>query len=358
MHRLNRDSGATLVFTAIVIALMFAFAAFAVDIASLYQERRQLQNGADAAVLAIAEDCAWGLPCDQATAEATAQIYADANAADLSTTVEAVELDLIEQTVTVHTLSHDPNTGLNAVSHFFAVVMGIDSSPVRAQATAQWGVLGAWASVPLVMSMCDVDESSATEAPGEIITFHNASDETKGCDPAPGFSSLTDDDGTEWLPAGFGTLKAEPDDHCKTLTVATDEPSDDPAHWAFGQPQDPNASSLKDCLWKVREEGQALYHVPIFVGFLQNTDPYCKDINPLNSSESPCYQIGGYAPFMMTGYWFPGYKHDLEKNDCKSDDDTELSAACVRGWFTGNVIPVGEIGPAFDFGTIVVQLIK
>ena len=69
MRWLDDERGVSLIFVAILLPVLFGFAVFAVDAAALYEERRELQNGADAAVLAIAEDCAFGLatgsiPCD------------------------------------------------------------------------------------------------------------------------------------------------------------------------------------------------------------------------------------------------------------------------------------------------------
>ena len=79
---LGDDAGATIVFVAVILVALLALTAFAVDFGRMWEERRQLQNGADAAALAIAEDCARGL-CDGSYDEyATAEIYVDANARD------------------------------------------------------------------------------------------------------------------------------------------------------------------------------------------------------------------------------------------------------------------------------------
>ena len=43
---------------------LLGFAALAIDLSSLYQERRVLQNGADAAALAVAKDCADARGCN------------------------------------------------------------------------------------------------------------------------------------------------------------------------------------------------------------------------------------------------------------------------------------------------------
>ena len=110
------DEGATLVFVAVILVALLALTAFAVDFGRMYEERRQLQNGADAAALAIAEDCARGL-CDGAYDEyAVAETYVDVNARDGSANAWQVDLDLDAQTVTVHNRTEDPG-GRQQVRH-------------------------------------------------------------------------------------------------------------------------------------------------------------------------------------------------------------------------------------------------
>ena len=48
------------VIVAISLTALIGMAAFAIDVGALYGERRQLQSGADAGALAVAEDCALG----------------------------------------------------------------------------------------------------------------------------------------------------------------------------------------------------------------------------------------------------------------------------------------------------------
>ncbi len=79
MQRLRREQGVAGVFVAITVATLLGMLGFAVDIGAMYDERRQLTNGADAAMLAIAEDCALGVgSCDPVTAKVTAQSFANA----------------------------------------------------------------------------------------------------------------------------------------------------------------------------------------------------------------------------------------------------------------------------------------
>ncbi len=149
------DTGATLVFVAVILVALLALAAFAVDFGRMYEERRQLQNGADAAALAIAGDCARGLCAGAYDEYAVAESYVDSNARDDAANAWKVELDLVAQTVTVHNRTEDPG-GDNQFDMLFAGVVGFDSLTVGAQATVAWGGLATpIATIPIIISECE-----------------------------------------------------------------------------------------------------------------------------------------------------------------------------------------------------------
>jgi hypothetical protein len=62
-------------------AVLLGMGALVIDVGQLYQERAQLQNGADAAALAVAKSCILGT-CTPSSVLTTAQTYANENAAD------------------------------------------------------------------------------------------------------------------------------------------------------------------------------------------------------------------------------------------------------------------------------------
>ena len=131
----SNERGAVLVFVAVGLVMFMGFAAFTVDFGRIYSERRELQNGADAAALAVAFDCASG---DCGASMATAETYADANASDDLASVDELDIDLNQQRVQVRAITEDPG-GDNFFDMTFARVIGFDGLTVSAEATVAWG---------------------------------------------------------------------------------------------------------------------------------------------------------------------------------------------------------------------------
>jgi Flp pilus assembly protein TadG len=86
MQRLRRDDGAVAVLVAVCMVALLAVGAFVLDVGRIYAERRQLQNGADAATLAVVMDCHLPAGC-AATAGTKAADKANQNANDGASTV-------------------------------------------------------------------------------------------------------------------------------------------------------------------------------------------------------------------------------------------------------------------------------
>lgn len=119
------ETGAAAVLVALMGVVLLGFAALAIDYGAAQAQRAQLQNAADAVAFAIAGDCAAG----NATGCAATGPGLDLGAANGAGTTAAA-LDPTARTVTATTTS--------IVTHWFAPVFGVDSSTVRASATAQW----------------------------------------------------------------------------------------------------------------------------------------------------------------------------------------------------------------------------
>jgi Putative Flp pilus-assembly TadE/G-like len=126
--------------------VLMGFLAIAVDLGSIYSDKQQLQNGADAAALAIAQSCQRNpTTCTVTVANATADKYAKANKLDGQSIGTAV-LDAAHGKVQVEADSTHTN--------WFAGIFGTSTSAIRATATATFGVPSGGAVLPLAFSWC------------------------------------------------------------------------------------------------------------------------------------------------------------------------------------------------------------
>jgi Flp pilus assembly protein TadG len=74
-QQLRREDGQALIFIMLAMPLLLAVVALVIDGSNLFTQRRSIQNAADAAALAVAQD----LPLSQATAQSEAQEWVDKN---------------------------------------------------------------------------------------------------------------------------------------------------------------------------------------------------------------------------------------------------------------------------------------
>ena len=113
-RRLEGERGASAVVLALLLVPMLGFAAIAVDIGALYAERARLQVAADAAAIAVAQDCSRGNCGDMlATAQEAVRLgvnsvklhnlYAVKNT-ELADQVERGEVQLISRDDYIRTL--------------------------------------------------------------------------------------------------------------------------------------------------------------------------------------------------------------------------------------------------------------
>jgi hypothetical protein len=343
--RIRGEDGATLVFVAVILVALLALTAFAVDFGRMYEERRQLQNGADAAALAIAEDCARGL-CDGAYDEyATGEIYVDDNARDGFANAWKIDLDLTEQTVTVHNRTEDPG-GDHKFDMLFAGIVGFDGFTVGAKATVAWGYSGnPIATIPLIISDCEWAKSYPDGAGGYVhvpppedppdpfpdptnlflepnlgdasadppvlpsnlpwetppdwwsdplnpkpttLTFHDAA-VTNDCAAVAG----QDADGDNRLPGGFGWLKVDNTANCDAVVYDMDWVASDTGN---GGPPNSCDSVIENLLIDTPVGGivKIPYFDDIWTGPANGSGP-C-------GSNAKCYHVSGYGAFHVVGY--------------------------------------------------------
>lgn len=308
------ERGASAVVIALMMVPLISFAAIAVDVAAVYSERTQLQNGADAAALAIGHDCALGAPACS-TPQATADTLTEANYDEAGSThgTPVVTFGTDEVTVT------NPGTQ----NHWFAPVLGEDSSDVTASATVRWGAPGGGAAVlPLAFSWCAFDAQTGGSLPtgsDPILIEWTKTDDTNCTGPS----------GLE-VPGGFGWLAPDPGVCGATSTVEGIVSSST------------GASVPAEC---TPEYFQSLIGKTVLLPIFDDAD---------GTGTSAWYQIYAYAAFTITGYNFAGQYYSTPK-PCSGEE------RCIEGFFTQYVDSTDEFDydpTAPDLGAQVVELIS
>lgn len=342
MQRVSDERGAVAVIVAICAVLVFGLAAFVIDSSALYQERRELQNGADAAALAIAQDCVEAIQASPLLGNAAclghnldhseAQRYANANAlegptcgdaaADDCANVDDVDVDLVEHSVSVKTSTRDQGDGASSISYVFASVFGKSGKQVKAEARAVWGAPSNMPSIPLAIDQCEATSVPPGPSNEIVLVFHSGSDGDEDSSPCTSGSAGQD------LPGGFGWLDTPGEDCVASVNedgeAGADTGSDvqstgcEPEHFAIG-------STIALPVYETAEA----------------------------NGNTGVYGITGYVGFTITGYRFLGNNPDWKAP--ASNPPCTPSKACLRGYFTTLIVHEGELGGT-DFGTTLIRL--
>jgi len=327
-ERLREERGATAVLVGLLMIPLIGCLAISVDVGALYGERAQLQNGADAAALAVATSCAKQL-ASCATPQQTATSYANANAID--GTARALPPTFPNNhtvTVSVQTLNSDGSAG---VSHPFASLLGIGTSTVAATATAEWGPPSAANVLPLALAYCDF-----TQAPlGTRILVQY--DENKPC---KGPTGQPIKGGFGWLDQVPGQCSAFVDLTSNGANVGNDPGNDPPS----------NCTSAFSTL-----EGQTVL-IPIYDCSHTLNDNSCA--NGTNG-QFGVFHIYAFAAFLVTGWKFTGNGNSIMNNPDPLAPSCTGNCRGIQGYFQQYVSPSaasswGLGGP--NLGATVVRL--
>jgi Flp pilus assembly protein TadG len=303
-RRLSGERGATAVIFALLLVPMLGFAALAVDIGSLYAERARLQVAADAAALAVAQDCSRGACGDML---ATARAMVAANDGDASAAQPVLNSAPLSVTV----------TGRTPVQHWFAPVIGHDATAVSATATVGWGAPSQGTAVlPLTFSWCSFQAQTGGGLPSTTTV------QTIKLSKSAGLPDCTGPSGNV-VPGGFGFLVT--DSGTCEVTSALDQRMTS----STGNTP-PQGCSAADFAGYV---GRTVL-LPIFDEFG-------------GTGSGAWYQVYGYAAFTLTGYDFGG-QFNTGKKVCGGNG----SDRCVLGYFTRFV----ELSDAWNYSADAPQL--
>lgn len=335
------------VLVALLLLVFMGMGAIVVDIGALYAERRELQNGADAAALAIAKDCAEDgiCPGDTGARHSIARKYADANASDGASNVDRAIIDEPRRQVTVDTST--ARAGANIISYSFAQILtGEDGRTVRASAVAEWGAPALATVFPFAISDCNLRHHTAgyTVFPSPTSNtsefMYRSANRLEAVDPEPLCRSSGRPDangdgrlngGWTWLQTRTGVCEAR---------LAVGEKVSESTSRAVRMGDVPG-----DCIGRLSLLQNKMILVPIF------------DDADLLGTGSGWLHIVGFAAFQVTGYKFSTTYSYPAIHPCPEgvDDDPPT---CIRGrWvkFPG-VLPTPVGGP--EFGIVAVSLVR
>jgi Flp pilus assembly protein TadG len=353
LARLRHDErGVVAAIVAILLGtgVLLGMGALVIDVGQIYQERAELQNGADAAALAVAKSCALG-----ACAPGVAGQQADGNASNLTGGTAGVQLvcgsgslpGCPAPTGNLDSCPSAPPAGTNFVEVYtetrtasgstllppaFATSImgaGYKGTTVRACAQAEWGAPSAATVTALTISACEWDQDTS-----QGTLFASAPPYSVNPQPAPGFDQqLT----TTSLGKGGG---------CPT------EPGGDGAG-TFGWAQD----ATGNCSLTVSGTFPAGGPAPACQAVLQNAQqsqvPILVPVYVSQDAAANTYALKGFAYFVVTGYNFPfGFAADWlnPANNCAGTPN------CLSGYFVQGVIPTTGSFAGSSLGAYLIDL--
>lgn len=328
MQRLSGQEGGIAVIVAGTLVVLLGLSVLVLDVGNLYWERRQLQNGADAAALAAAQDIVTG---NGGSAYETARRYADANnprgayVRPPSHGDPGFVVDTNSVTVTTRTGSYASEGTLNSI---LAGVLGFDRYANNASATASWGTSGSGTTIPLIMSLCEWNLLTNNLGPAALPTgvqtvyFHGT---------GPASANACGGPANQDYPGGFGWLDLDGGGTC-TATVSMGLVPGSTGNSPPGPASGPCTYAYFSTL--VGQEVLMPIHTEVVGG----------------SGNNAVYTVVGFAAFEVTGYRFGG-SQTAGAVPCSNPD------RCIGGRFVNYYDLGGQPqGGGQDFGAYVIGL--
>lgn len=330
----ERERGAVAVIVAILLVVLLGFAALAVDMGLLYSEKAQLQNGADAGALAIAQACAKEATSTNCTDPASlAKGLADKNSLDGLSNVQSIALDVPNRKVTVTADPIEAGRTDNQVSLFFAGALGIPASSAVAKSTVVWGSPSKGTTpFPLTMSVCQVN--GMVDGSTQLIRSHS-SNANSDCPQGPSGSDT---------PGGFGWLAQDPYGCGAYIDLAVNESGADTGNNGPSYCND----VLNGWAADINAGKDVVILLPVFTSVT-------------GTGAGSSYDVSAFAAFKVRGWKFSGGT-DLPMV-FKNEGPPSCTGECrgIIGSFIKYVaLSSGyeELGPVSPYGATVVKLIN
>jgi hypothetical protein len=370
-----------------------AIAALTVDVGTMSVERRQLQNGADAAAQSAVIECATTGTCPDVTNPSDLKMLRLASLANLNAGTDgATSISRIDgnyavcgagkpelrncvivlggqlrdcptlnpppaQYVRVYTQTQHAGGNTILPSGFAEAVTG-SSAGTRHQACAAyaWGTPESFTIVaPLAFSLCDYEAMITTDGYADPPPYTNpipasiSSHETAIVVNDPG--QTTDSNNcTRWaghiLPGGFGYL--DPDGGCSPSLSAGD--------WVKAKPGESVPNTCKpvfDGVFTHSVWDRQIMYIPVFDCVSDQTK-----VCPKKAGGNDTYfRIKGLAAFYITGSNLPSYNSGPLTNTPRTA--CPGGKKCLFGWFTQATLKdtAGTIGSVTGYGVNIIKAV-
>lgn len=312
--REDGERGGVSVLLALLMVVLLGFTAIAVDIGRLHSERAQLQNGADAAALLLAQKCASNSADVQCSTTSTyAASIVNGNALDNRSNVKSIVLDKVNKTVKVTAGAQEQGQPANTVTLFFAQALGISSAEVDASTSVNWGTPSKGRMIlPLAIPECKLNMAAGSAAGAEQVLDMDSG----GCGEIPG--------GFSWIEDGDG----------KCGVTATAGAANNPGIWFTSSTGASVPAPCTDADVNTLKNQTVL--LPLYALATGN-------------GSSGKYYVKGFAAFHVTGYHFESHSWTLGGN---------IRNKTIRGYFVKHVSlsDALELGTAEDYGTTVIRI--
>lgn len=334
----HRERGAVAVVTALLMVVLLAVGALAVDGGMLYAKRAQLQSGADAAALAIAQKCAASLSDPQCTSTSSlATSLAQSNMQAGQAGMASLKVDTSGQKVTATTQPLQPGMQPGSVSLFLAQTIGITSAALGATASAAWGSPSSGVTAfPLTFSVCQVQ--GQINGGAQLLQDHG-SGANASCNYGPS---------GQVTPGGFGWLTQDPGSCGATINIAQSE-----AGGSTGNSGPSNCDAvLQQWITQLQNGQKAVVLLPIFTA-----------VNGTGSSA--VYTLIGFAAYSIIGWKFSGgtsapYVYNNQPSGLPNSLSCTGNCRGIIGTFVTYVAldSTFQLGPSSSLGAAVVRLMQ
>lgn len=319
--------------------VLLGMGALVIDVGQIYQERAELQNGADAAALGVAKSCALG-----ACSPAVVGQLADGNASALTGGTEGVTLVCGSGSLgacpppmgTLASCPGAPPTGTNFVDVYTATQLpsgstllppalattllgnsSFQGTTIRACAQAEWGAPSVATAVALTISACEWDQDTQ-----QGTLFAPAPPYPPNPAPAASFDQVL-------------TLNPANDAGCATESAGADGPG------TFGWAADQTGSCTLSTGGPTFPGSAGTFVTGACQTVLQNAQqaqiPVLVPIYVSLNTATTTYALKGFAEFVVTGYNLPAAFFAADWLD-PANTCTGISY-CVTGYFVQGVIP-------------------